>query len=766
MANKSKALLLVLLACLSAWALAGAEAPAGLPEEYAAYEYVCESDQYILYCYKPYLSVALQHKETGRMIGCVPVPGEIKNPSQKDAQTYSGLMIQIQQGTASTNTKYIDPMRSSHTIAYTDLEDGFAADIRFTEYQISLRVEVRLVDDELRVRVPHESIREGLLDQRTEEEILADALREEAEGSEESGSEESGEAAAADGSVTSVNIRSVILLPTFGATRQDEHEGYMLIPDGNGALVRFRQRAERGDPDFTNTYIYGPDAGFTTPPARTKLWGDYETLTDTYSLTLPVFGMARTDDGMGYIAVVESGADRCSVDVNASGAERLDYNRICASFLLREYYRQNKTKIGMVERDRTHHDLEVRYCLLSGEDANYVGMARRYREYLLDNGEVVQADTSYATRVDFLGLEQENFLFATRGVVMTTADDIREISEDLRSAGVSTLFSLYKGWQSGGLYSVPVKGFSADGALGGNGSLAALIKEEAAKGHRIDLYTDALRLNAAKTAFTYDVAGMVTKADMTEENTKPVYGKFYYLLPELSAENIGSLAESLKAAGIRSMAVGGINERLFSWSKKDTYHTRQEALDLYAGALSGVRERGMGLSMEAPLGYQLRYVDTYLNAPLDTSEYFVFDDEVPFLSIVFRGVLPVYGNYVNFEANKTEFFLQMVETGTYPSFYITQESTSALIYTNSNDLYSTGYASFRDTIIEYDRALRALAEVTGGSGIADHEILGDLRRVTYENGAVVLVNYGAEAAEIDGITVEPMSYAWKAGDEP
>ena len=52
-----------------------------------------------------------------------------------------------------------------------------------------------------------------------------------------------------------------------------------------------------------------------------------------------------------------------------------------------------------------------------------------------------------------------------------------------------------------------------------------------------------------------------------------------------SAGNIGSLAESLKAAGIRSMAVGGINERLFSWSKKDTYHTRREALDLYAGAL-------------------------------------------------------------------------------------------------------------------------------------------------------------------------------------
>ena len=58
-------------------------------------------------------------------------------------------------------------------------------------------------------------------------------------------------------------------------------------------------------------------------------------------------------------------------------------------------------------------------------------------------------------------------------------------------------------------------------------------------------------------------------------------------------------------------------------------------------------------------------------------------------SIVLKGVMPMYSEYVNFEANKKEFFLKMVETGTFPSFYITKESSSDLVNTNSSDIYSS-----------------------------------------------------------------------------
>ena len=41
-------------------------------------------------------------------------------------------------------------------------------------------------------------------------------------------------------------------------------------------------------------------------------------------------------------------------------------------------------------------------------------------------------------------------------VVMTTTDNIRDIYADLKGEGVTDIFSVYKGWQDGGIWSVPI----------------------------------------------------------------------------------------------------------------------------------------------------------------------------------------------------------------------------------------------------------------------------------------------------------------------
>ena len=65
-------------------------------------------------------------------------------------------------------------------------------------------------------------------------------------------------------------------------------------------------------------------------------------------------------------------------------------------------------------------------------------MATAYRDYLVDNGELkTSLDTSYDTRVDFLGTDRESWLMGTRGVTMTTADNIVDIYDDLEKSGVT-----------------------------------------------------------------------------------------------------------------------------------------------------------------------------------------------------------------------------------------------------------------------------------------------------------------------------------------
>ena len=350
---------------------------------------------------------------------------------------------------------------------------------------------------------------------------------------------------------------------------------------------------------------------------------------------------------------------------------------------------------------------------------------------------------------------------------MTTADEARAIIDDLRAQGVSTLLSAFKGWQNGGLYALPVENFSADAAVGGSDALKRLVRDEAAAGAPVFLSVDALRMNAATNTFTHDVAKQHSQEDIAETSRKPVYTKFYFMIPEASARRLESLAKSLRDNGLENLAVGGITGKLFSWSARNSYYSRKDCAEAFSGRMKAIGE-DMHLAMEAPNAYLWPAMNAFLDLPLHTSGYQYIDQEVPFLAIVLKGVVPTYSEYVNFEANRQEFFLQMAETGTYPSFYITQENASALIYTNSNELYSVQVASHRDTIIAYDRLLRELAGKTADAVIVNHVIDGDLRCVTYSNGVKVYVNYGRTALETpDGLTVESMSFAVaEGGEEP
>jgi hypothetical protein len=101
----------------------------------------------------------------------------------------------------------------------------------------------------------------------------------------------------------------------------------------------------------------------------------------------------------------------------------------------------------------------------------------------------------------------------------------------------------------------------------------------------------------------------------------------------------------------------------------------------------------------------------------------------------------------------------MVESGSFPSFYITKESSSELINTNSSDIYSSEYSSYKDTIVSYNTEFKALHDKTQDAVIVRHELLdNNITKVTYSNGVVIYINYGDTAQTVDGITIDTMSY--------
>lgn len=692
------------------------------------YRVVAESSNYRMYYYEPRFSIILENKVTGKLIESTLSDEKDDGNSNATWNAYmkSGIVLNAIIGTISTYQA--DMVSTENTIKTTDITNGISAEIYFKgEYNFGLTVEVTLDDTGLKVHVPNDSIKEDN------------------EGA---------------------YIASVSLFPFMGYTFLDSQNGYMLVPDGNGALINLNNKEGRYSTGFSQM-IYGQDDGFDNSYVESLLWDRYDIVRDSNLVIAPIFGMAHLDDQEAYLAVVEDGATRASVEVQPNGAS-VNYNRCFARFILRTVYSQplNSSSTGgsvmMAEGNRSSTDLTVRYLLLSGEDANYSGMAEAYRNYLLDNGLVSKQDTSYRSRVDFLGTDRETFMFGTRAVTMTTVDDIREIYKELQDEGVESALTVYKGWQKGGLYNTPVTRYKADSHIGGNSALTGLIKDSAANDYNVYLYNDALDLNAGTNSMTFNAVKMINKKTLTIDTHQQVYDTFYYQLPKKAQSSLDKFVSSYTKKGVENLALSGITNKLFSYSSKGEFYGRQDTADIYAETISKIDE-STSLIMEQPFAYLWKNTEAFLDMPLGTSDYMYLDEEVPFLSMVLKGVIPMYSEYVNFEANKTKFFLEMVESGVYPSFYLTYENSSALIYTNSSDLYSTQYDTYRDSLIQYDKELRELTGKIDGACIAKHEKLDSgVVRVTYDNGVAIYVNYTENDVTEDGLVVGAMSY--KVGD--
>ena len=702
-------------------AMAAKEPVATVTDWKETHKKIAENSKFNLYVCEDDLSLVVEDKATGHYMESSPSYDDGANNKTWQAYLSSAIVITYIQG--NTDTKQADLVKDNVTKKITYTDNGFEAVLYWTKYKFGVTLKVELTEDGLKATIPDSSIIED----------------------------------------SDTYIGTLAIYPCMGVSYLDQKEGYMFIPDGNGALIYLEDNEKRFNTGYSSM-IYGDDIGFTESTVANLLWGRYEMLNDQNLTLAPVYGIAHTDDDLAYLAIVEDGAERATIEAQPNGVN-IQYNRAYAKFLLRKRYTQptsNNSTSGsfhLVEADRSHSDLTVRFLFLTGENANYCGMANAYRDYLLDRGElVVQEDNSYRTRIDFLGAEREEFLIGTKAVTMTTVEDIYGIYEDLAGVGVTDLFSLYKGWQKGGLYDLPITSYKADKNIGSTKELTQLIKDAESKDISFYLYNEALRINPDEQNATFNVVKKVNKKVFEESTYKDVYSTFRFLTPTRSNTLLNKFAKSYTKQGVSNLALAGITNNLFTYTYSNVAYTRFQAADTYVKAVEEL-DASTNLVMEEPFAYLWKNTEAFLDMPVYMSNYLYEDESVPFLSIVLKGVMPVYADYVNFEANKEEFFLKLIETGSYPSFYITKESAADLIYTNSSNIYSSQYDVYKEEIVSYTSELKAVYEAVAGTVITGHEILDNgVRVVTYSNGVQIYLNYSSAAQTVDGVSIDTMSY--------
>ena len=116
---------------------------------------------------------------------------------------------------------------------------------------------------------------------------------------------------------------------------------------------------------------------------------------------------------------------------------------------------------------------------------------------------------------------------------------------------------------------------------------------------------------------------------------------------------------------------------------------------------------------------------------------------------------------MNFQDDEdlTPVVLNMIEAGASPHYVFTWEESSKMKETGLNGFYATTFNVWKDEAVSvYNQVNEALKHVNGAT-IVGHEIVDtDVRKVTYDNGVTIYINYGSKAVQVDGAEVPALSY--------
>ena len=699
---------------LAVCSFAGAEEASALPE---GYERIAENNRFILYLKRDTLALIVESKESGKLLySTVQNPDEMKDNATWKGFYQSGIVMEYLDG-VKTIPLQADFINTESKIDLNLTGDGYVAKIDYPDIGISYEVTLKMDEMGFSVSIPHDKI-----------------VEEDPE---------------------NYAVASFYVYPFMGYSYLGEHTGYMIIPDGQGALIELKDNEERFSSPFERT-VYGTNIG-----VEASVYRDWNV--DAEQVLLPAFGMVHEDDGMAVLGFIESGDAAARIMAYPNGV-RMKFDWVCAKYLYRLVYSQptgpNSSTISMRTEHARDIDIFQQFLLEDGERASYAGLACTLRKYMTEKGYFGEADpATFDIAVVFLGSETENYVLGKQSVPMTTFAQATEILEDLAKQGVSGISVTCRGWQEGGLSgALPTDAYAPAGSLGGSGGLQQLIETAKKLNDRLSLEADFLHLNIeTHPLLFYSSFKMITSQTWSHPTFGKVYDTMYCLSPAKTLEIGRKTLNQLAQHDVPGISLIGITSLMSDYYESSHYHDSAEMMSGYETLVKEAAEQ-MEASMSQANCYLWRHAAALKQMPIAGSNYSYVKQDIPFLAIVVSGKIPYYTEYMNFQANTHRYFLHLVEQGTRPTFLLTAEDPIRLQNTNSNDVYSCCYELYRDLIPEWYQELKALHDQLGAAQIVDHVYNGDLARVTWSNGVRVYLNFGDQAGMMDGISLEKGAY--------
>ncbi|MBQ4037860.1 MAG: hypothetical protein IJC84_07040 [Clostridia bacterium] len=591
-----------------------------------------------------------------------------------------------------------------------------------------------------------------------------------------------------------------------GAIRYDD--GYNFIPDGSGAIVDFRQNTKNTKISGT---LYGGDFGFYNSVSATT--ASYQTW------RAPVFGTVYTSDtvtktprrdaegnvimsedkktplydvtvnepvSQGYVAFLVEGESLTRID-SVNGGNTHEYHSVYPTFFARQSdsYPLDGITVSGAEAIYTKNidrkyvgNYTLKYRMLFGDEADYLGMANAFRAYLISEG-VLEKLAEEKDGID-LYLDLIGSIDTTKKVLgvpveakaeLTTFENAKTILDELKAAGVSQQVIRYVGWMNGGLRSTAPTKIKVQKELGGEDGLKELISYVQSQGSQIYMDFDFAYVrrmamfdgwdeddHAAKTidgkpayfktynpiiqAFNSQVAYVVSAKAMTE---------FYRDINEKYAGFFGD--------GSKNISAGSLGYALNSSQDEDFPLNREDAKDYTKSALAEIAAGYENVILENGNFYTWGYADTILDIPLDSSNRNTATAEIPFLGIVLHGYMKYTGEAINLSGDYEYTILKTIENGANPYFVLAYDNIGELKTNGYSEYYAVEFATWKETIIEEYKLLSGVLDPLQNHEIINHEILENrVVCVTYANNTKIYLNYNNFAVTVEEFEIPAMGF--------
>ena len=476
-------------------------------------------------------------------------------------------------------------------------------------------------------------------------------------------------------------------------------------------------------------------------------------------------------------AVIEKGAESASLSVEAHN-KNVGYSSVYPQFAVRGETNISNAYLQSADNSMKYadafalSDITVAFYPLTGESASYVGMSKIYRNYLESKG-MAKKKIKTNLAVKFLGGDMINTnvlgvptkeFFAT-----TTIDEVKNIVKELNESTANNLLIDLVGFGKTGFEIGEIAGgFSIASKLGGEKKVKEL-GNDGKNTYVLDFDVLGINVNGSGYSTTFDVAVAATKQRFALQRYDIATGNnggtlCYLISRSLLPEVCDKMIDYSKKIGLKGVALDTLSNYAYSDYNNQDYYSKGNMGKDVSAILKKVRSNDLFVITNDANDYAAMNSDAVLDVPLQTSRADLFDDEIPFYQMVFRGYIPLYSPSVNLTNYQDDLLLKAVESGVGILYTFSNNHNTAL-RKKENFYQFTVYKDLKESVVKNYNDINGYLNKVGDSTVTEHRVIEEgLHETVFSNGLTVYVNFTYSELQTPIGVVGPKAYVYKTAE--